>query len=462
MGKSKQGERVIAIVMAVLVAVACVNIGALFDAAVARTNANEIKPRWIKNGNKKVAYVKKNGEFAKGPTKIGKKLYLFNESGKLALQKREKKVGYKGDYYDVRKNGTLRKGWQVFNNKLYYFGGSNAAMITGKTVKKIRLQKDGTAMMTLDAATRIKSIKILNLLGVRDKSKKKQLKAAFRYVADKKKRFRYVSMNETVPRHNNKWVKKYANYMLTNRGGNCYRYACAFAALAYQIGYEPRVAVGKVNGPHSVVIIKNRYYDLTFHASMANKNAADAKYYGHKGGIKYSHTKYKKYYSHKYSACDGTAKTGKYDYLISKNEKRIKSDLVKKNGKVFYYNSKGKKTVPKSKVIFCNDKYYYFNKKGVSAKGIYFKGTRLYKQDKECDKYGYYMTETAFKSLQKKIKTGAPYKNLEKVIGPGEAGELSDSCYKEGGYDRIYKYPNFEVSVFCPEDGGDEIITAVY
>ena len=59
--------------------------------------------------------------------------------------------------------------------------------------------------------------------------------------------------------------------MLSTRSGNCYSFACAFAAMAHTVGYHPTVVCGRVSGRrdhardgltrHAWVKISGRHYD---------------------------------------------------------------------------------------------------------------------------------------------------------------------------------------------------------
>ena len=47
----------------------------------------------------------------------------------------------------------------------------------------------------------------------------------------------------------NDWWRMTAWRTLATGKGNCYGYACAFAALAREIGYDPYVVCGRVREP---------------------------------------------------------------------------------------------------------------------------------------------------------------------------------------------------------------------
>lgn len=78
------------------------------------------------------------------------------------------------------------------------------------------------------------------------------------------------------------WQRTTALDMLTTRRGNCYSFACGFAALAKEIGYSPSVVCGRVSGSrdgssdgmtrHSWVVIGGTYYDPEAHYAGWYKN----------------------------------------------------------------------------------------------------------------------------------------------------------------------------------------------
>lgn len=82
------------------------------------------------------------------------------------------------------------------------------------------------------------------------------LKKCFNYVA----KFKYIT-GSTHPTGN--WMVPYAKEMIQKKGGNCYRYAALFCALATYLGYDAKVVSGWVpsrsqgKAPHGWVEIKS-------------------------------------------------------------------------------------------------------------------------------------------------------------------------------------------------------------
>ena len=67
------------------------------------------------------------------------------------------------------------------------------------------------------------------------------------------------------------WQRETAYDMLSTHSGNCYSFACAFAALAEEAGYKPYIICGRVRGSrdraadgytrHAWVRIDGKHYD---------------------------------------------------------------------------------------------------------------------------------------------------------------------------------------------------------
>ncbi len=360
-----------------------------------------------------------NAAAKEGPVKYKGKLYFFGANGKPAKAKKERRLSYNGKSYYVLKDGRIRKGWNVIGNDLYFFGKKTGAMVKNKTIYGITLLPDGKAQKTytnskgkkvrsLDVSIRIKCIKVLKRRGVYNKSKSKQLRAAWNYMTDRRT-FHYsrIYPNMSDPR----WTKKYADRMLSSHGGNCYGYACTFSAFAWTIGYDPYVVAGRCPGSrdgardgytrHCVLKINGRWYDPEYWAIYRRHYLYGA------GGLSYSF----------------------------KNRHRP----------VRFKNAKGTVT-PAVKTITGNLKkikgnYYLFNSSGKAKKGVYYIKGKLYDFDHK-GKYGSSMTEKAFKKYQKAAKRGKSYAALKKLIG--KAKSYNDECDEYSS--RTYLYDHIAVN----------------
>ena len=470
--------RIISIIMTFVMALtSAISLeSALCGNAMAKTKAHWVYTK-VKKKKKKTAYIMSNGKKATGVKKIGKKTYYFTKEGKLAYAKKERIVSWEGDKYAVKKNGQIRKGWNTFNKALYYFGGVDGAMTRGTTVDKIPIFATGKAKMTVDGLIKYRCIKILKKRGAFDKSKKKQLRSAWNWTVRNchystkyplwkrgKWRWGYSPRNSTkqsgITKHGALWVKTYARDMLgSRRGGNCYGFACTFAAFAHTIGYDPLVVVARTANSgnrdgrygvsrdgysrHAWVKIGRRVYD------PEAKRVGWRNVYGRRSiGLRCKSVK-----SIRFRKVKGTAGGGKATVVT-------KSTLMKVDGEYCYYNKKGKKIKPKDTVVLSGNKYYYFDDKYKNKNGKVVVKDKLYNFAHK-DKLGWYMTVKEYKKYAKAIKEGALYSNLKKLIGKAKSYEEGEGCYAPPAPERVYNYGNFVVSTYIPVDGSGEKIIGV-
>lgn len=356
----------------------------------------------------------------RGPAKYNGKLYFFGSNGKPAKAKKERVLSHNGNSYYVLKDGRIRKGWNVIGDDLYYFEKKKGVMTKNKTFYGVTFLPDGRAQKTyknskgkkvksLDVSIRIKCIKVLKRKGVYNKSKSKQLRAAWNYMTDRRT-FHYsrIYPNMSDP----KWTKKYADRMLSSHGGNCYGYACTMSAFAWTIGYDPYVVAGRCPGSrdgardgytrHCVLRINGRWYDPEYWAIYRSHYLYGA------GGLSYSFKNRHK--PVRFKKVKGT---------ITPAVKTITGSLKK-----------------------INNKYYLFNSKGKAKKGVYYIKKKLY-NFKTDSKYGKSMTEKSFKKYQKAAKKGKSYAALKKLIG--KAKSYNDECDEYSS--RTYIYDHIAVNV---------------
>lgn len=367
-----------------------------------------------------------------GPTKHKNKLYFF-KNGKPAKAKKERKLSYNGKSYYVLKDGRIRKGWNTIGNDLYFFGKKTGAMVKNKTISGITFLPDGKAQKTytnskgkkvksLDVSIRIKCIKVLKRRGVYNKSKSRQLRAAWTYMTDRRT-FHYSKIypNMSDPQ----WTKKYANRMLTSHGGNCYGYACTLSAFAWTIGYDPYVVAGRCPGGrdgardgftrHCVLKINGRWYDPEYWAIYRSHYL-----YG-SGGLSYRFKN--RHRPVRFKKVKGTVTPAVK--TISGNLKKIK------------------------------DKYYYFNSSNKAKKGVYYIKGKLYNFATK-GSYGSCMTSANYKKYQKAAKKGKSYAALKKLIGSTK--KYNDECDQYSS--RTYIYPHIAVNV--RQKNGKWVIQNIY
>lgn len=190
----------------------------------------------------------------------GKYYYAYNAAGKRYSVKRPKIVKVQDNYYCVYdKRGRVKvREWFLLKGKLYK-AGKDGRLAVNRTVDGIPFDEKGVAKNCLETKLKKKCMGIA-------KQKNYDLKACFRYVA-------YDGFKYAVkyPKIKKGWTRKTAYDMLMTKKGNCYSFACAFAALARECGYKPLVVCGRVRGTrdhardgytrHCWVTIKGRFYD---------------------------------------------------------------------------------------------------------------------------------------------------------------------------------------------------------
>ena len=270
-----------------------------------------------------LAVVKKNGNYTVvKPGKKGSRIYYFNKKGKGKLNNKTAfvSVTYKKNTtkYYVKK-GQLGTGWYKKGKKKYYY--ADGRMVTGwkkikgktyyfskeKTNKGVLQtgtiagsKKDGyfyvdTQGVKVTAEAIKLAVQFVNKHTKSTWSKEKKLSACFNYLW---KNYPYQRSYGTPTA---KTMSEYAEDMLKNKQGNCFKYAASFACIAKVLGYEARVAVGETSSlyggmtPHGWAEIKvgNQWYicDANMQRSYPNINA----YLRTEGNYPYSHNCFTRY-----------------------------------------------------------------------------------------------------------------------------------------------------------------------
>lgn len=230
----------------------------------------KIKNKWkdIKISSKtKRYYFQADGSACTSVAKIKGTYYCFSELGRLYRSSTNKLITIGKYQYCPDKYGRCQTGWILVNKKLYY-ANSKGRIQKNKTVDGIKLKKSGAASTSSVAAKlKIKSLKVIADITKPSMSKAQKLKACWNYVVSRK--FGYANMSPNLKEKD--WQKKFAYRMLETRRGSCSSFACAFAALASAVGYDPVVVYGRVPGSrdqaadgytrHCWVRIGGKYYD---------------------------------------------------------------------------------------------------------------------------------------------------------------------------------------------------------
>lgn len=198
--------------------------------------------------------------------KIGGKIYVFDTAGKLLTGKNSRIVNVGKNSYYLNKYGNPSKGWLYVNKNLYY-ADSWGRFLKNRTYEGIKFNAKGQAVKSDNRTLKLKCMEIVKNNTNSKMSKSQKLRACWNYVI----RNTYYSSRYYPSLGQNNWWRTTALRTLSTRGGNCYGYACEFAALAREIGYDPYVVCGRVPGSrdgaadgytrHSWVIINGYHYD---------------------------------------------------------------------------------------------------------------------------------------------------------------------------------------------------------
>jgi hypothetical protein len=255
-----------------------------------------------------------------------------------------------------------------------------------------------------------KTFSIVSSITTDKMTKAQKLRACWNYMVSRS-RFYYVSKYPNINEAN--WQKKTAYNMFTTHAGNCYSFACGFAALADEVGYNAYVVCGRVSGSrdrssdgltrHAWVRIDGKYYD------------PEAQFAGWCRGI-YGSSSY--YIRHK------IVKVVQYSKLESSSEKSSKVAQGWTKDKKSYYLKNGKKATG---YWYIQRKLYYFSKKGV-----------------------YDAKKT--KQLRKAATYEKDITELRKLLGKPKKKKYVDSCYGPGK-DGIWTYDNFKVYTYKDLEG---------
>lgn len=259
---------------------------------------------WIQNGSKtyycksngvlvtgwktihgaKYYFLPKNNRMAVGSHEIKGSYYIFHDNGKLAQSNSTTIVTAGGKIYCAKSDGKAASGWQIRNNNLYY-ATIKGVLKRNTTYQGISFTKTGEAKENVASKVKIVQIQTIASITNEKMTKSEKLWACWSYITNGN--FRYASKYPNL--NASGWQKQTAYDMLTTHTGNCYSFACAFAALASEIGYNPNVICGRVRGSrdrasdgytrHSWVMIDGKHYDPESHYAGWRRNVYALSYH---------------------------------------------------------------------------------------------------------------------------------------------------------------------------------------
>ena len=382
--------------------------------------------RYVGSGSKRVkkkySYEYSDGTTPERITRIGEKVYLFGSDGILSMSTESNRmIRFRGKIYLIGSDGVAKSGWRVYKNKLYYFSKKTFAALTNRKFGGILLGTDGTAKNTLNANLKKECIKILGSITKSSDSKATKLAKAYNYMASRKN-FSYALKYPDLT--SKSWGKTHAYNMLTTHSGNCYSFACAFAALAQEIGYESYVVPGRIHGNrdrspdgytrHCVAMVGGLYYDPELRwASGSGVFAA--------------------------SYCPVSFVQGHFRF------KSFEGNILTNHKKA---------SVEKNKVVLKDGYYQYYDSKGNSVYGTYYVKGKLFKFKKNEG-----MSVSDYNKLQSYTKEGTAFSDLKKYIGEPSESSSATSCYIVGATDYIHKYKHIIVYTVKEPYGIEKLVS---
>lgn len=229
-------------------------------------NGKPLKNKW-KTIDGVRYYFKADGSAQTYSARIDGKLYLFNTKGKLAngTASRLVRVGEKRYYVD--RNGCPYTGWLIIGGSLYYADSKGVLKTNSTSSEGIVFSSSGKAVSNTASRLKIALMQTVASITNSSMSQGQKLQACWSYVVGG--HFSYYSRYPSLSTRG--WQRQEALNMLSSHAGNCYGFACVFAALAHEIGYTPYVVAGRVSGTrdgaadgltrHAWVKINGRYFD---------------------------------------------------------------------------------------------------------------------------------------------------------------------------------------------------------
>ena len=201
------------------------------------------KKQWLKEDGKRY-YLKSDWEFPTGSYKINGVYYIFDSKGMLLQPKKNSLVKVGKNTYFVNTKGKAVSGWHIIKGKLYNIKQTGAAR-KDTEYEGITFTSTGAAKENEACKLKKKVMQIVASITEEDMTKPQKLLVCWNYMVNKR-RFRYVSKYPNL--HEKGWTRKTAYNMLSTKTGNCYSFACAFAALTEEIGYKPYVVCARISG----------------------------------------------------------------------------------------------------------------------------------------------------------------------------------------------------------------------
>ena len=236
-------------------------------------NGKKIKGQWkdvtFKRASGDVVrryYFKDNGAACTRWITLDGYTYVFNTVGMLR-QSTVNKLFTVGSYqYCPDRYGRCQTGWLIIGNKLYY-AAKNGRIVKNRTVSGVTF-KNSTMVADIPGQLKLKQMQVVRMLTNSGMSRYQKLQVCWNWLTSSGG---FTYLGRPLDLNNPLWAKESALTMLNTHMGDCVSFACAFAAMASEIGYKPVMIYGRVPGSadgstdgytaHCWVIIDRAFYD---------------------------------------------------------------------------------------------------------------------------------------------------------------------------------------------------------
>lgn len=442
-----------------------------------------VSSTWKTVKGKRYYFDEKGYAVVGGAKKIKGKYYIFSDKGVLLKPGKDKIYRLKrGVYYVNPKGQPAATGWCIVEGKLYKADKSGKCA-TGKTIDGIRLTSTGEAKDNTASRLKMTVMRKLDKLTHEGMSRKQKLRKCFNYCLSRGWQASAEPKDIGTPG----WMQRCALRMITREKGECFSFACAFAAFAYELGYKPTVrGVPKV---HAIVLIDGKAYDNMGPRFGGTPRSLGRSAKNYKFNT-WAASKAKKA-STATSSKSGLVKEGS-SYVYYQNGKKLKAQWKTVKGSRYYFQKSGAAATGPAKVA---GKWYVFSAKGKLLKGSKERvvkvsgdryrvaasgrakagwassGQRLYLEcGREATGLSCYKGKLYWfsaKGVYDKAKTTkvraaareeADASALLTLIGEPDKVRTSSSCHPlvmvyGGGKDVVYTYRNATLSFFKAPDG---------
>ena len=151
----------------------------------------------------------------------------------------------------------------IYQNNLYYADSKGRCYQNrSRENGQLYFTSSGAAKKNTNALLKMKVMQIVSSITNSKMNQSQKLRACWNYITDWSK-FNYGG--DDPDRSKKGWYRETALKMLSSRTGNCYSFACAFAAMAKEVGYKNiKVIIGY---DHCWVTINGKHYDPQAHWS---------------------------------------------------------------------------------------------------------------------------------------------------------------------------------------------------